>query len=181
MLVELGGWNLLRARIGQFGFADRVDGEAAQVFPQVAPGVEIPVVAVMHQALRRHFALCLLVVLAVVVADPELRALQHGGCDNAEILWIAGAALGLEDTDALLHFFPRVIAALQDAAQAIAQRLDLALEHAGLHVAEEAQRREEREHLGSVEPESGQLVAWTGARRAEAVAVGVAVILDWRV
>src|SRR5574340_791815 len=37
--------------------ADGIDGKAAQVVAQVAPGVEIPVVAVMYQALRRDLAL----------------------------------------------------------------------------------------------------------------------------
>src|SRR5689334_12867349 len=110
MLVELLGGDFLRARVEEARLADRVDGEAAKVVAQVAPAIEVPVVAVMHEALRRYLAHRLLVLLAVVVADPELGALQHRGCDDAEVLWIAGAALGLEDADALLHFLPRVIA-----------------------------------------------------------------------
>ena len=50
-LVELGGGNLLRARIEQARLADGVDGEAAQIRAQVAPGVEVPVVAVVHEPL----------------------------------------------------------------------------------------------------------------------------------
>src|SRR4051812_43291274 len=72
VLIELGVGDLLGARLEQARLADRIDREAAQVGPEVAPAIQVPVVAVMHQALRRHLALGLLVVLAVVVADPEL-------------------------------------------------------------------------------------------------------------
>src|SRR5919197_5228359 len=94
---------------------------------------------------------------------------------------IPGAALGLEDADALLHLLPRMVARAEDRAQALAQGLDLAIEHAGLELAEHAQGREQREHLRGVEPQARQLVARTGAWLAVAVAVRLAVVVDRRV
>src|SRR5207237_9697291 len=94
---------------------------------------------------------------------------------------VAGAALGLEDADALFHFLPRMVARAEDGAQALAQRLDLAVEHSRLNVAQHPQRGEEREHLGGVEPPARQLVARAGARLPEPIAVPLAVVLDRRV
>src|SRR5581483_4649073 len=181
MRVELGVGDLARSGIEQPCVADGVDGEAPQVVPQVAPGVEIPVVAVVHQALRRDGALGLLVFLAVVVPDPELRALEHCLRGDAEVLGVAGAALGLEDADAALDFLPGVVARAEELAQALSQRVDLPVEHARLQIAEHAQRGKQRQHLGCVEPEARQLVTRPGARRGVAVAVRLAVVLDRRV
>src|SRR2546427_587873 len=74
VLVQLGGGDFLRPRVAQLGGADGVDREAAQGLADMAVTVDIPVAAVVHQALRRDLALGLAVVLAVVVADPEARA-----------------------------------------------------------------------------------------------------------
>src|ERR1700741_3322877 len=97
------------------------------------------------------------------------------------MLRVAGAALGLEEADALLDFRRRVVARAEDGAQALAQRLGLPVEHAGLELAEHAQRREERQHLRSVEPETRQFVARAGARLAKTVAVRLAVVVDRRI
>jgi hypothetical protein len=51
------------------------------------------------------------------VLDSQAHALQERGGDRAEVLRASRAALGLEDADALHHFFPRVLAA-EDRAQA---------------------------------------------------------------
>src|SRR5438067_12806572 len=110
MRVELGVRHFVRLGVDKASVADGVDGEAAQVLSPVAPGVEVPVVAVVHEPLRRHFALGLLAASAVVVADPESGALEHRGGGDAEMLRVAGAALGSADADALPDVLPRVIA-----------------------------------------------------------------------
>src|SRR5687767_4505054 len=161
MRVELGRGNLLRARLAQLRRADGVDREAPQVLAQVAVAVDVPVVAVVHEPLRRDLALGLAVVLAVVMPDPHARALQNRGGDHAEMPRLRFAPLGLENADALLDFFPGMVAAAEDRAQALAKRLDLAPEHAGLKVAEHAKRTKKREHLGGIEPDAGELVART--------------------
>src|SRR5207245_7481508 len=122
----------------------------------------------------------LAIVLAVVVADPEARAPEHGGCDDPEMLGGRAAALGLEDADALLDVLPRRLAA-EDGAQALQQRPDVGLEEAGLQLGEERVHAEERICLAGVEPQARQLVARTCPRSSEAVAVRLAVVLDRRV
>src|SRR5687768_792296 len=111
MRVELGRGNLLRARLAQLRRADGVDREAPQVLAQVAVAVDVPVVAVVHEPLRRDLALGLAVVLAVVMADPHARALEQRRRDDAEVRGFAFAALGLEDADALHDLLPRMVAA----------------------------------------------------------------------
>ena len=49
------------------GLLHRVDREGPQSVAQVAPGVEIPVIAIENQPLGRKFAGCLLITFAVVV------------------------------------------------------------------------------------------------------------------
>src|SRR5439155_14254460 len=184
VLVELGGRDFLRPRVAQLGGADGVDREAAQRFAHVAVGVDIPVAAVVHQALRRDLALGLAVVLAVVVSNPEARAPYNCGRDHAEMragmLGGRAAALGLEDADALLDVLPPGLAA-EDGAQALPQRPDVRLEEAGLQLGEERVHAEERVRLAGVEPQARQFVARARARLAEAVAVRLAVVLDRRV
>src|SRR5687767_15363314 len=77
MRVELGRGNLLRARLAQLRRADGVDREAPQVLAHVAVAVDVPVVAVVHEPLRRDLALGLAVALAVVVPDPHAGALEE--------------------------------------------------------------------------------------------------------
>src|SRR6267378_7017106 len=90
------------------------------------------------------------------------------------------AALGLEDADALLDVLPRRLAA-EDGAQALLQRPDVRLEEPRLQLGEERVHAQQRVRLAGVEPQARQLVARTRARFSEAVAVRLAVVLDWRV
>src|SRR5207245_11483301 len=122
----------------------------------------------------------LAIVLAVVVADPEARAPEHGGCDDPEMLGGRAAALGLEDADALLDVLPRRLAA-EDGAQALLQRRDVWLEKAGLQLGEERVHAQERVRLAGGEPQARQLVAWNRERSSEAVAVRLVVELDGHV
>src|ERR1043166_3373103 len=88
-------------------------------------------------------------------------------------------ALGLKDPDALLHLLPRRLAA-ENRAHALLQRLDVRLEQPGLQLSKQAVHGEERIGLVGGEPQPRQLGARAGPRRAEAVAVRLAVVLDWR-
>src|SRR5687768_11425301 len=117
VLVERGFGDLLRARFADHGIADRVGGEAPEVLAQMAIRVEVPVVAIVDQALRRDLALGLAIFLAVVVPDPQARALEERRGDDAEVRRLALAALGQEDLGALADLLPRVIAAAEDRAQ----------------------------------------------------------------
>src|SRR5688572_28299161 len=64
ILVELARRHLLRPVVGELRLADGIDSKGAQRFFHVAVAVEVPVVAVVHQALRRDLARGLAVVLA---------------------------------------------------------------------------------------------------------------------
>src|SRR5215472_17330952 len=155
VLVELGFRDFLRRGVLHEGILDRVHREAAEVLAQVAPGVQVPVVAVMHEALRRDFALGDAILVAVVVADEEPRASQERGRNDAEPGSVTFPALGLKDADALLDFFPGVIAAAEDGAQALDEGGDLLTQKSRLQVTEELQRGEEGVDLGGIEPEAG--------------------------
>ncbi len=65
--------------------ADAFDGEDAQAIFIMAPGVEIPVVAIVGEALGGYFAVAGFVALAVVVVDAEPVALQDGVGDGLEV------------------------------------------------------------------------------------------------
>ena len=69
----------------------------------------------------------------------------------------------------------------QQALEALAKRLDTWREHAGLQIAQQLEHREKRVRFGSVEPESGQLVARRiGCQCRKAIAVALAVPDDGR-
>src|SRR5690606_24111867 len=77
---------VLRGAFEQFDMADAVDGEVAQVVTQVAPGVEVPVLAIVDEALGGDVALGFLALAAGVVADVEPLAAQQGGADVFEVV-----------------------------------------------------------------------------------------------
>ena len=72
----------------------------------MAPGIDIPVVPVMHEALRGDLALGFLVRAARVVADHEALAAQEGRADGLEMVEMELSGADGFDADAPLHFTP---------------------------------------------------------------------------
>src|SRR5690348_10199100 len=85
-LVELGVGHFLYFALDHLDIAHRIEGERAQVVAQVVPGVQVPVLAIVHQALRRDLARGGLVLGAVPVHELQALAAEDGGGDELEIL-----------------------------------------------------------------------------------------------
>ena len=77
-----------------------IEREAPQAAAQVAPGVEVPIAAVVHEALRREPALGVLVTRAAVVEHAEPVTFDHRTSDLAEGVEIDDARRAGEDADA---------------------------------------------------------------------------------
>ena len=178
VLIELGLQDFLRFGVPELGMLDGVDGEAPEVVAQVAPSVEVPIVAVVDEALRGDFAFGGAVFAAVVVPDEEPRTLEEGRRDDAEPGGVTFSALGLEDADPLLDFLPGMITAPEDSAQPLDQCAGLGAEVAGLEVAKELEGGEEGVDFGGVEPETGELVTGAGAGFAETIGVDISDVFD---
>ena len=81
----------------------------------MAPGVEVPVVAVVDEPLRRDFAFGLLIGAAGVVADEHALAAQQGRAHRLEVAEVEAARADGFDADALLHLLGRVVGAAEQA------------------------------------------------------------------
>src|SRR5690606_35261312 len=84
VLVERGLVDVARHLVEHARAADAVDREAAQRLALVVPRVQVPVVAVVGEALRRPRAPGLLAGGAGAVLERELAALQHRRAHDAE-------------------------------------------------------------------------------------------------
>ena len=146
----------------------------------MAPGVAVPVLAIVDEPLRADLALGALVGAAAHVRDPQPLAVEHGVRDQLEVRQRDLARTEVDDADPPLHLLGAVLARAEQAPQAREQRLDVRLEEARLQVREQVLHRQQRADLGGVEPETRELVAVRFAAR-EPVAAGVAVPLDRRV
>ena len=95
--------------------------EAAEVVAQVAPGVEVPVVAVVDEALRGDFAFGDAVIAPVVMADGRVVSVLRSAADgNTEPGGVDLRGARVERTaNALFNSRPGVIAASQDGSQAL--------------------------------------------------------------
>ena len=136
---------------------DRVEAKRAQRLSLVAERVQVPVVTIVHEPLWRHVALEHLAVLPPLVTQVQAPACQHGGRQRAEVCRYHAARAHRQDPDASRDVFGRVLAAFEQALEALAQRRDHFAEHARLQVAEQAVHREQRLQLIGREPEAGQL------------------------
>src|SRR5206468_4441180 len=75
--IELGFRDVDRLRLTNARIAHAIHREASQAFSHVAPRVEVPVLAVVHEPLRRDLALGLLVARAAPVAHEEPLAIEE--------------------------------------------------------------------------------------------------------
>ncbi len=121
---------------------DGVDGEVANFLAQVAPGVEIPVVAVVDQALRRDFALAFFAAATVVVTNLQALTLEQRRGDELEVLQVALALGGVQNADAFRDFLGCVVLAAEQTLKARQQWRDVRAEQTGLHFFEEVLHHE---------------------------------------
>ena len=159
VLVEIPLGNILRLLVEQRRRADRVEREAAHTLRLVAPRIDVPVAAVVDQVLGRESALGFVIPLAVVVADGEALALEHGGSDSLEVLELRLACRLLQHVDAPLDLFRGVVALVEDRAQPLEQRLHVRREQARLQGLEQMLHGEQRVGFRRREPQARQLEA----------------------
>ena len=172
------------ARVEDLGVFDGVDREGAQAVPQMAPGVEVPVAAVVVEALRRDLAFRHLVGAARMVADQQALSPQQGGADALEVVQVQFARTDRLDADAALHLLGRVVGAAEQAGEPGEQGPDLRPEQAaGVEVREEMMHGQQRMDFLGAEPQPGQLIVRADPLSGllEAVAAQVAVEADRRV
>ena len=151
--------DILGLLVEDFGMFDGVDREGAQSVAQMAPGVEVPVVAVVIEALRRDFPFGDLVGAPGVVADHQALAAEQGGADRLEMVEMELAGADRLDADAALHFLDRVVGGAEQAGEAGEQGLDLRAEQAaGVEVREEVLHGQQGMDFLGGEPQARQLV-----------------------
>ncbi len=180
---ELAHGQVLRLRLEQLRLAHRIEREAAQAVAGVAPGVEVPGGAVVHQALRRDLALAHAPVAALEVAQPDAPALHQRAAEQLEPAAGHRPPRRADDLDAphQLARFGGVVA--DQPLQPLEHGLQVARQHAVVvQPGEQLVHGQQRVDLVLAEPHARQLVA--GARRralVEAVAVVEGVVDDGRV
>lgn len=173
--IEFGFGNIKRRAVGGFYGLDGVDRKAAQFVAQVAPGVEVPVVAVVGQALRRDFALAGVALAAGDVFDAEAAPFHEGGGDVLEVLRRVVAGGGAQDADAPGDVVGRIGGAFEHAEQALAQRADMFGEQtAGVEGGEKLLHAEQGVDFAGREPDAGEFVALDAGINAVGTRVAVA-------
>lgn len=173
--VEFGFGDFLGDGVHGFDRFYRVDRKAAQFVAQVAPGVEVPVVAVVGQALRRDFALAGVALAAGDVFDAEAAPFHEGGGDVLEVLRRVVAGGGAQDADAPGDVVGRIGGAFEHAEQALAQRADMFGEQtAGVEGGEKLLHAEQGVDFAGREPDAGEFVALDAGINAVGARVAVA-------
>ncbi len=132
--------------------------KAAQRLAIVVVGVEIPVVPVMHQALRRDVALALLIGGAGFVAEAQPFALEQRIRHHPEDLRIHPALTDLDDADAVIGKLASARLLAQELADRLAQRLERAADQFRLLPRQQPLEDDERPQFLGTQPQSGQLV-----------------------
>src|SRR5690349_20762979 len=99
MRVQSGRIHLARGFIRYRDLPDRVDAEAAQALPEMAPGIEIPVSPVKHQPLGGHFSVRVFIARPRVVADRDPPSSQRGFADRPKETRLNGPGCHMQNAD----------------------------------------------------------------------------------
>lgn len=138
------------------GCFDGIDGKAAHAFAQVAPGVQVPVVAIVDELLGREGALQRFVAGAVVVQDQDLFALEGGFGNGFKRGQGQAAFTGADGAHALSELLWVQALVAEHVVQPFAQGLELGAEQAGVELLDHALDGHERQDFVLREPEAGQ-------------------------
>jgi hypothetical protein len=111
----------------------------------MTPGVEVPVVAIVRDALRRDFAGVGLVAFAVVVIDDEALTLQDCIHDGLKMTRVFVARSEADQAYARADFVCAEMAVLQDAVDTRMDRAQMVVEQAGYKFAEQMLEGDEGE------------------------------------
>ncbi len=85
--------------------ADTIKRKPPQTIAHMAPGIEVPVVAVMNQALGRDFSQGDLITGASVILDFDALALEECNADFGKEMTALNPAAHLDELDAFANFF----------------------------------------------------------------------------
>ena len=160
---------------------DRVERELAQVLAKVAVGIEIPVVTVEDEPLRRHGSIGRLPGAARPVAHAKAAPLQRRSChclEHARGQRPCGLA---EHANALADLGGFDASFLEEHLEPRTQRRDVRRQQARLQVVQHRVHRQQRVDFRRVEPQTGQRVLRPLARGDEFVAAAIGVPDDRRV
>ena len=141
---------------------DGVHAEAAQRLAPVAVGVQVPVVAVVHQALGRNLTLAALAGAPALVVDDQALAAQQGRAHGLEVRQVQLARPHGQHPHTTGHVGRHRGAAAQGLGQALAQRFDVrAQQAAGVQVGQQVLHGQQRVDFFGTEPQAGQFVLRT--------------------
>lgn len=142
----------------------------------MTPRVEIPVVAVVHQALRRDFAVGDIAAYASVVFDFEPLALHQRIGDGNETR--PGSASGhAQNAHPAREFATAQMLGPENFVDLVPRRLQRFIEQSRFSVGQQFLRGQQCVEFGGIEPDTRQFVR---AARRVAIAVFVTQIFDWR-
>ena len=178
VLVELLVGQVARRLLAQPCIADTVHGEAAQGVALVVPRVQVPVVAIVGDALRRHRAARTLVGGARAVFELQLLAFQHGRGDGAEAGLVQLAAAVRDDAHPVDRPLRHAGVVGQQALDPLLQRCQRARQHATARAHQQLLRGQQRVEFFRTQPQAGQFE--TLALRGVIAEAGLAIALDGR-
>src|SRR3954470_22461673 len=121
----------------------------------MAPRIDIPVLAVMDEALRRNFATCFLIASTAVVSNLQPTALKHRRSGDPEILRRHRALGQMQNPNALVHFGTGMCAAPDRRLEPLEQRRDVRTEQTRLETLQQPLHGEQREDFSVAEPKAG--------------------------
>ncbi len=155
-----------------------VEGEAAQLLAPVAKGVEVPVAAIVDEALRGDGAFAGLVACAAVVENTQSAALQDGAGDLTEMAHCRGACGHLQDADAAADVGMSAAAVGEQVLQTFFEGGDGGGENTGLEFVEQVLRDQQGVKFFSIEPEARQFVEASGVA-VVIITVAIRVVFQW--
>lgn len=118
----------------------------------MAPGIEIPVVAVVDEALRGNFTGAGLVALAVVVVDAQSVTLQDGMGNGLEVPRVFAPRGDAQKPDALGDFARAEVLACKKSVDAGFQRPQVVVEQSRFQIGEQVFQGDEGMQFGGGEP-----------------------------
>ncbi len=163
-----------------FGGVDAVHGEDPERVPVMIPGVEIPVVAVVHQSLRRNRPAAFLVRGAAVVAEAEPAPLQERRGQGRENLGGRHASRRRHHAHAAPQLPADEARRLEQFFDAFLERRKEGVEQAGLYAVEQLLAGEQGVQFGGGEPETRQFIGAAVGAAAHAIAVVFPAVFNGR-
>ncbi len=153
--VQVGLGNVLYLPGDERHVTHTVQREAADVVAKVAPRVQVPIVAVVNEALRRDFPLGDLVLRTIPVLKLEALAAQHGGKRRAGSASARGAVRRRRSRECDGELRRRSGRPSRATRQPCLQGLHVRAEQARLQALEQVLHREQRLCFARIEPQAG--------------------------